>query len=115
MEAIAKARFARYGARKVAQVLDRVRGRSVWKAGQVLPATPRAAAALVSKTIRSASANLDIRSGRRNDPKEVLVSQCWVGLGPMGQMKRVMPAPQGRAMTFKRKVCHLTVVVRTRE
>ncbi len=29
----------------------------------------------------------------------------------MGQMKRVLPAPMGRAMTFKRKVCHLTVTV----
>jgi ribosomal protein L22 len=29
----------------------------------------------------------------------------------MGQMRRVMPAPQGRANTFKRKVCHLTVTV----
>ncbi|MBI4386921.1 MAG: 50S ribosomal protein L22 [Elusimicrobia bacterium] len=111
MEAIAHARFQRYGSRKVAQVLDQVRGRSVWKAAQLLPRVPRAASLLVSKTLRCATANLDVRAGRKLDPHRVFVSQAWVGKGPMRQMRRVMPGPQGRALTFKRKVCHLTLVV----
>lgn len=111
MEAIAHARFQRFGRRKVAQVLDQVRGKSVWKAYQILPEVPRAAALLVSKTIRSATANLCVRAGKALDPRQVRVSSAWVGQGPMGAMKRVLQAPMGRAMTFKRKVCHLTVVV----
>ena len=111
MEAMAKAKFQRYGARKVAQVLDFVRGKSVWKAYQVLPEVPRAAGTMVEKAIRSAAANLCVRAGKKLDPKEMIVRSAWVGQGPMGQMKRVLPAPMGRAMTFKRKVCHLTIVV----
>ena len=111
MDAVAKAKFQRFGARKVAQVLDQVRGKSVWKAYQVLPEVPRNAAAMVEKTIRSAAANLCVRAGKKLDPKEMFVTSAWVGQGPMGHMKRVLPAPQGRAMQFKRKVCHLTVVV----
>lgn len=111
MEAVAKAKFQRFGARKVAQVLDQVRGKSVWKAFQVLPEVPRAAGVMVEKAIRSAAANLAVQAGKKLDPKEIFVTSAWVGQGPMGQMKRVLPAPMGRAMTFKRKVCHLTIVV----
>jgi len=111
MDAVAKARFQRFGARKVAQVLDQIRGKSVWKACQVLPEVPRAAGTMVEKTILSAAANLSMRAKKKLDPKEIFVTSAWVGQGPMGQMKRVLPAPMGRAMTFKRKVCHLTVVV----
>lgn len=114
MDAVAKAKFQRFGARKVAQTLDQVRGKSVWKACQILPEVPRAASSLVEKTIRSAAANLSQRAGKKLDLKEIFITSAWVGQGPMGQMKRVLPAPQGRAMTFKRKVCHLTVVVSQR-
>ena len=115
MEAIAKAKFQRFGRRKVAQVLDQVRGKSLWDAFQILPEVPRAAASMVTKTIRSAAANLDVQAGKKLDPKGVTISQAWVGQGPMSQLKRVLPAPMGRAMTFKRKMCHLTVVVASRD
>lgn len=111
MDAIAHARFQRYGRRKVAQVLDQLRGKSVWQVEQMLPHIPRAAVGFVSKTVHSAAANLSVRAGRKLDPKEVRVASAWVGQGPMKQMRRVMPAPQGRAMSFRRKVCHLTIVV----
>jgi len=111
ISAVARARFQRYGSRKVSQVLEQVRGKSVWMASQILPRVPRASAVLVAKAIQSAAANLNSRAGKKLDPKEVFVSSAWVGQGPMGPLKRVMPAPMGRAMTFKRKMCHLTVVV----
>lgn len=111
MKAIARARFQRYGARKVGQVLGQIRGRTVRRVEEMLGFVPRAASGMVAKTLRSAAANLNIRLGRKADPGKVVVREAWAGQGPMGQMKRVMPAPQGRAMTFKRKVCHLTVVV----
>jgi len=111
MEAIAHARFQRYGARKVRQVLDQIRGKSIERASQLLPAIPRSACVLVTKTLKSAVANLQHRLGKDVDPSELFVKAAWAGLGPMGNMKRVLPAPQGRAMTFKRKVCHLTMVI----
>lgn len=114
MEAIARARFQRHGARKVVQVLDEIRGKPVLEAEQILPMIPRACGAMVGKAVRSAAANLTIkamRAGKTLAPAKVYIKSCWAGLGPMGSMRRVRPAPMGRAMTFKRKVCHLTVVV----
>ena len=111
MEATAHARFQRFGARKVAQVLEQIRGKSVLNAQQILPEIPRVAADMVSKTVRSAAANLNVRAGKKLAPEQVFIKQIWVGQGPMANMKRVLPAPMGRAMQFKRKVCHLTVIV----
>ena len=111
MEAIAHARFQRYGARKVAQVLDQIRGKSVERAEQILPAVPRRAKTLVEKTLKSAASNLQVKAGRKLEGGGMWIKSAWVGQGPMGQMKRVLPAPMGRAMTIKRKVCHLTMVV----
>lgn len=114
MEATARARFQRFGARKVAQVLDEIRGKSVLETEQLLPMIPRAAGRMIEKTVRSAAANLTIkavRSGKTLVPAQVYIKSCWASRGPMGQMRRVRPAPMGRAMTFRRKVCHLTVVV----
>jgi large subunit ribosomal protein L22 len=111
MEAIAKAKFQRYGVRKVEQVLDQIRGKSVQNARQMLPLIARRATLLVGQTLQSATANLQVKAGKKLEPSAIFVREAWVGPGPMKSMKRVMPAPMGRAMTFKRKVCHLTVVV----
>ena len=114
MEATAHARFQRYGTRKVAQVLKEIRGKSVLEAERLLPMIPRICSTMISKTVRSAAANLvtqSAKAGRAVDPEKVYIKQCWSTMGPMGNMKRMLPAPQGRAYTFKRKVCHLTVVV----
>lgn len=114
MEATAHARFQRFGTRKVAQVLREIRGKSVLEAEQILPMIPRACAVMVDKALKSAAANLAVkasRSGKQLVPANVYIKQCWSDMGPMGHMKRVMPGPQGRANTFRRKVCHLTVVV----
>lgn len=111
MEAIVRARFQRFGSRKVNQVLDEIRGKSVQKAQERLPMIPRRATTLVTKALKSAFANLENRAGKKLEPKTVFVKAAWVGNGPMGNMKRVLPAPMGRAMTIKRKVCHLTLIV----
>jgi len=111
MEATAYARFQRYGSRKVAQVLSEIRGKTVFRAEEILPMIPRKSTVIVAKTLRSATANLQVKAGKKLDLAAIYVKAAWVGQGPMSHMKRVLPAPQGRAMTFKRKVCHLTMVV----
>ncbi|HAZ07328.1 MAG TPA: 50S ribosomal protein L22 [Elusimicrobia bacterium] len=114
MEATAHARFQRYGTRKVAQVLKEIRGKSVLEAERLLPMIPRICSRMISKAVRSAAANLvnqATKAGRPLAPEKVYIKSCWSTMGPMGNMKRMLPAPQGRAYTFKRKVCHLTVVV----
>ena len=114
MEATAYARFQRYGTRKVGQVLKEIRGKSVFEAERLLPMMPRICSTMVGKAVRSAAANLVDRAtkaGHQVNPEKVYIKSCWSTMGPMGQMKRMLPAPQGRSYTFKRKVCHLTVVV----
>jgi large subunit ribosomal protein L22 len=114
MEATAHARFQRYGTRKVAQVLKEIRGKTVLDAERLLPMIPRICSTMITKTVRSAAANLvsqSTKAGRAVDPEKVYIKSCWSTMGPMGNMKRMLPAPQGRAYTFKRKVCHLTIVV----
>lgn len=114
MEAKAFARFQRFGTRKVAQVLRELRGKTVFKVEQILPMIPRECGKMISKTVQSAAANLTIkahRAGKTLVPADVYIKECWSTMGPTGNLRRVMPAPMGRANTFKRKVCHLTVVV----
>jgi large subunit ribosomal protein L22 len=114
MEATAHARFQRYGTRKVAQVLREIRGKTVFEAERYLPMVARVCSTMIAKTVRSAAANLvtqSAKAGHAIDPQKVYIKSCWSTMGPMGNMKRMLPAPQGRAYTFKRKVCHVTVVV----
>ena len=114
MEATAHSRFQRYGTRKVAQVLKEIRGKSVLEAERIIPMLPRICSTMIGKAVRSAAANLvnqAAKNGHAVDPVKVYIKSCWSTMGPMGNMKRMLPAPQGRAYTFKRKVCHLTVVV----
>jgi large subunit ribosomal protein L22 len=47
MEAIAHARFQRFGTRKVGQVLKEIRGKSVLQAEQIIPMIPRACNTMV--------------------------------------------------------------------
>ncbi len=114
MEATAHSRFQRYGTRKVGQVLKEIRGKSVFEAERILPMMPRICSTMVGKAVRSAAANLVNRAAKNGhaiNPEKVYIKSCWSTMGPMGNMKRMLPAPQGRSYTFKRKVCHLTVIV----
>jgi len=104
MEAIAKAKFARFSPRKVGQVLGLVRGKSVEKAYGLLPTVPRAAGILVFKTLKSAYSN----SGATN-PAQIYVSKAWVDSGQV--LKRIRPMAMGSRGIIKRKTCHVTIVV----
>ncbi len=104
MDFIAKAKYARYSPRKAGQVLGLIRGKSVAKAFGLLPLVPRSAGILVFKTLKSAYAN----SGA-SDPERMFVKKAWVDLGPV--MKRVRPMAMGGRGIYKRKMCHVTIVV----
>ena len=105
MEAVAQAKFVRHAPRKVNQVLGLIRNKPVEKAFDILSFTPKTVASFISKTLRSAVAN----SGHLKNMGGLKVKQCWVGQGP--SLKRMRPGPMGRGMPYRRKTCHLTVVV----
>jgi len=105
MESVSHSRFARYSYLKVGQVLKLIRGKSVLDAMGMLPWVPRVSRVLVGKTLKSAVAN----AGPGTDPARLKVSKAWVNHGPA--LKRVMPKAMGARAQFKRKTCHLTIVV----
>ncbi len=105
MQAVAHSKFSRYSYRKVGQVLKLIRGKSVAKAIEMLPWIPRVSRVLVEKTLKSALAN----AGKGVNPAQLSVASAWVNHGP--SLKRVMPKAMGSRALFKRKTCHLTIVV----
>ena len=111
MEAISKAKFQRFGRRKVGQVLDEIRGKDVQTAANLISAMPRRCAEMVQKTVKAAAANLSVKAGKKIDLSSMWIKTAFADQGPMGQLKRMQPGPQGRALPFKRKSCHLTVIV----
>jgi len=111
MEAKCQLKYQRYGRRKVGQLLSAIKGKSLFEAGAILDNTPRGANTIVKKAVFSAGANLSVKLGRKVDLKEVYVTTAFADQGPMGMLRRVQPGPQGRAMPFKRKMCHITVMV----
>ncbi len=104
MEAIAKAKHARFSPRKVNQVCGLIRGKTVATAYNILPTVPRAAGILVFKTLKSAFANTGVA-----DANTIYVKEAWVDAGPV--LKRVMPMAMGARGIIKRKTCHVTIKV----
>ena len=104
----AKARFVRVSARKARLVLDQIRGKSVGDALATLEYTPRAAARLIEKVLRSAVANAEHNHQVRN-LDDLRVVQAIADGGP--SMKRVQPRAMGRAFFIKHRTSHLTIGV----
>jgi large subunit ribosomal protein L22 len=108
MQTMARARFVRVSARKARLVLDQIRGKSVGEALATLEYTPRAAARLVEKVLRSAVANAEHNHQVRN-LDDLRVVRAIADGGPM--LKRVQPRAMGRAFGIKHRTSHLTIGV----
>jgi large subunit ribosomal protein L22 len=108
MRTTATARFVRVSARKARLVLDQIRGRSVSEALATLQYTPRAAARLVEKVLRSAVANAE-HNHQVRDLDALRVHHAIADGGP--SLKRVQPRAVGRAFFIKHRTSHLTVGV----
>lgn len=104
----ARARFVRVSARKARLVLDQIRGKSVGDALATLTYTPRAAARLIEKVLRSAVANAEHNHQVRN-LDDLRVVRAVADGGP--SLKRVQPRAMGRAFFIKHRTSHLTIAV----
>jgi len=105
---MARARFVRVSARKARLVLDQIRGKPVAEALATLEYTPRAAARLIEKVLRSAVANAEHNHQVRN-LDDLRVVQAIADGGPV--LKRVQPRAMGRAFSIKHRTSHLTIGV----
>ena len=110
MEGRATARYVRTSAQKAKLVMDLIRGRMVDEALAVLRFTRKSVARDILKVLRSAVANLQQRDGASGDTDRLWVDECYANQGP--SLKRIRPAPMGRAFRITKRTSHLTVSVR---
>ncbi len=108
----ATSRYIRTSAQKAGLVLDQIRGREVAKALATLRFSRKLIARDIEKVLRSAVANLQQQDGFSGDVDQLYVARCWANQGP--SMKRVRPAPMGRAFRVVKRMAHLTVEVAVR-
>jgi large subunit ribosomal protein L22 len=112
IEAHATARYVRTSAQKAKLVLDQIRGRDVNHALATLRFAKKSVARDIEKVLRSAVANAQHRDGFGGDVDRLYVSACYANQGP--SMKRIRPAPMGRAFRVVKRTAHLTVQVTER-
>ncbi|MGH9471039.1 MAG: 50S ribosomal protein L22 [Terriglobia bacterium] len=112
MEASATTKYLRVSPQKARLVVDLIRGRRAGDAINILRFTKKAITREVEKTLRSAIANAEQKS-EHVDVDELVVSRAFVNEGP--RVKRIRPAPMGRAYRYQRRMSHITVVLESPE
>ena len=112
VEAQATAKFVRTSAQKAGLVLALIRGVDVNGALATLMFSRKKVAKDIEKVLRSAMANARQAEGFGGDVDRLFVSSCYADQGP--GMKRVRPAPMGRAFRVVKRTTHLTVAVKER-
>ena len=107
----AVARYIRMSPFKVRSVLDLIRGKSCAEALAILEVTPRAAAPVIAKVVKSAMANAENNPPHYN-VDELCVAECFADQGPT--LKRVRPVSRGRAYRILKRTSHITVILDVR-
>ena len=100
--------------RKLRLIADLIRGMDADKALAELKLNPKEASGRMEKLLLSALANWEAKNeGQRMDEANLYVSEVRVDGGRM--LKRVQPAPQGRAHRIRKRSNHVTLVVDSRQ
>lgn len=120
MKARATKKHLRGSPRKMRLVIDLIRGKNVAEAEAILRFSPKRAAAEAAKVLMSAYTNLEYKDQQAQtndedyepvtiDRSSVVISEAFVNQGRV--MKRIQPAPMGRAYRVRKRSNHLTIVV----
>ncbi len=115
MEFRAEMRYLRVSPQKARLVLDLIKGRRVEDARNTLLYTKKRVAAHVGKLLQSALDNANFLSAEKNldvDIDNLYVKSAIANDGP--RMKRIRPAPQGRAFRYQRRISHIQLVLEER-
>ena len=100
--------------RKMRLIADLIRGMDAEKALAELKMNPKEASGRMEKLLLSTLANWEAKNeGQRMDEASLYVSEVRVDGGRM--LKRVQPAPQGRAHRIRKRSNHVTLVVDSRQ
>jgi large subunit ribosomal protein L22 len=112
----AEARFQRVSPQKARLVLDLIKGRGVEEALTVAAFTKKRIAPVIYKLLTSAVDNAKYVSGEQGvdlDVDNLYVKLALANDGP--RMKRIRPAPMGRAFRYQRRLTHIILSVAERE
>jgi len=112
----AEARFQRVSPQKARLVLELIKGRSVQEALDTAAFTKKRIAPVVHKLLTSALDNAKYVAGEEGvdlDVDNLYVKQAVANDGP--RMKRIRPAPMGRAYRYQRRLTHIVLSVAERE
>jgi large subunit ribosomal protein L22 len=115
MEFRAQARFMRVSPQKARLVLDLIKGRRVEDALNTLTFTKKRVAATIEKLLRSALENANYLSSEKGvevDVDKLYVKHAVANDGP--RMKRIRPAPMGRAYRYVRRIAHIEIALAER-
>jgi large subunit ribosomal protein L22 len=108
----AEARFQRVSPQKARLVLDLIKGLRVEQALNVIMFTKKGIAPLVEKVLRSALQNANYLADERGldlDVDNLYVKTAIANEGP--RLKRIRPAPMGRAFRYQRRMAHISISV----
>jgi large subunit ribosomal protein L22 len=112
----AEARFQRVSPQKARLVLELIKGRRVEDAINTVMFTKKGVAPLVEKVLRSAVQNANYLSEEQGldvDVDNLYVKTALANDGP--RMKRIRPAPMGRAYRYQRRLSHIVISVAERK
>lgn len=110
MEFRAESRFMRVSPQKARLVLDLIKGRRVEDALNTLAFTKKRVAPTIEKLVRSALENANYLSTEKGidvDVDNLYVKRAIANDGP--RMKRIRPAPMGRAYRYVRRIAHIEI------
>ncbi len=111
-KAKATKRFLPGSPRKMRLIVDMVRGKSVSDALALLRFNTKHAAREAEQVLRSAYANLEHNNeDLRVDTNSAVISAAYVNQGPT--LRRISPAPMGRAYRIRKRTNHITIEVST--
>lgn len=106
----AKVTYVRVPSSKARIVLDTIKGKDVGEALGILAFTPRNAARIIEKLVKSAAANAENNQGL--DPNNLYIEEAYATHGP--KLKRIRARAQGRAFRIEKQTSHITVVLNER-
>ncbi len=108
MDTRAAMNFVRVSPHKARLVVDLIRGKHCGDAIHILQATNKRIAPHVEKVLRSAITNAENKSSDV-DVDKLYIKRAYVNEGP--RMKRLRPAPMGRAFHYQRRMAHIIIEV----
>ena len=107
----AVAKFIRLSDTKARIVMEQIKGKGVDEALAILTYSPRYAAAVIIKLLKSAVANAENNMGL--DAGDLFVEEVFANQGPT--LKRIHPRAKGMAYRINKKTSHLSIILNERQ